>query len=298
MQYGNNVSLEGTELHALYSSPDIIPNIKFRRLRWGVHVAPFSSDLRFSYFLVFLYRFSSFLFFLLYSYPISSSFLSFVCYLLYCDSDVRIEFTTSVPQESRSRGARRTARGGVVGKGAYTRGRLRAQLLLNALNGKRTFRLFENIRRPEFECSGPQLEGPEFECSGPQLEGPEFEYSELSLRLRHSTRHLTPIVGEDDHFFSRLFNVDGISENKMVLGDITARIRHKLPDIRFTVKANLKTLNVPDLLTTNYYLVTAELKPLKRHMFRRNDETDQQQSGHIPNILLSFWRIQLPSNLI
>ncbi|KAJ4425645.1 hypothetical protein ANN_27841 [Periplaneta americana] len=38
------------------------------------------------------------------------------------------------------------------------------------------------IRRPEFECSGPQLEGPEFECSGPQLEGPEFEYSELSLK--------------------------------------------------------------------------------------------------------------------
>ncbi|KAJ4450508.1 hypothetical protein ANN_01935 [Periplaneta americana] len=40
-----------------------------------------------------------------------------------------------------------------------------------------------NIRRPEFECSGPQLEGPEFECSGPQLEGPEFEYSELSLKV-------------------------------------------------------------------------------------------------------------------
>ncbi|KAJ4428867.1 hypothetical protein ANN_25860 [Periplaneta americana] len=39
------------------------------------------------------------------------------------------------------------------------------------------------IRRPEFECSGPQLEGPEFECSGPQLEGPEFEYSELSLKV-------------------------------------------------------------------------------------------------------------------
>ncbi|KAJ4450687.1 hypothetical protein ANN_02116 [Periplaneta americana] len=39
-----------------------------------------------------------------------------------------------------------------------------------------------SIRRPEFECSGPQLEGPEFQCSGPQLEGPEFEYSELSLK--------------------------------------------------------------------------------------------------------------------
>ncbi|KAJ4425507.1 hypothetical protein ANN_27701 [Periplaneta americana] len=44
------------------------------------------------------------------------------------------------------------------------------------------FRICVSIRRPEFECSGPQLEGPEFECSGPQLEGPEFEYSELSLK--------------------------------------------------------------------------------------------------------------------
>ncbi|KAJ4443972.1 hypothetical protein ANN_05761 [Periplaneta americana] len=40
-----------------------------------------------------------------------------------------------------------------------------------------------SIRRPEFECSGPQLEGPEFECRGPQLEGPEFEYSGLSLKV-------------------------------------------------------------------------------------------------------------------
>ncbi|KAJ4443664.1 hypothetical protein ANN_05339 [Periplaneta americana] len=46
-------------------------------------------------------------------------------------------------------------------------------------------RVERGIRRPEFECSGPQLEGPEFECSGPQLEGPEFEYSELSLKLIH-----------------------------------------------------------------------------------------------------------------
>ncbi|KAJ4445711.1 hypothetical protein ANN_12396 [Periplaneta americana] len=43
-------------------------------------------------------------------------------------------------------------------------------------------RICVSIRRPEFECSGPQLEGPEFECSGPQLEGPEFEYSELSMK--------------------------------------------------------------------------------------------------------------------
>ncbi|KAJ4438494.1 hypothetical protein ANN_14439 [Periplaneta americana] len=44
-------------------------------------------------------------------------------------------------------------------------------------------RICVSIRRPEFECSGSQLEGPEFECSGPQLEGPEFEYSELSLKV-------------------------------------------------------------------------------------------------------------------
>ncbi|KAJ4434712.1 hypothetical protein ANN_23280 [Periplaneta americana] len=44
----------------------------------------------------------------------------------------------------------------------------------------------ESIRRPEFECSGPQSEGPEFECSGPQLEGPEFEYSGLSLKAFYS----------------------------------------------------------------------------------------------------------------
>ncbi|KAJ4429849.1 hypothetical protein ANN_22053 [Periplaneta americana] len=40
-----------------------------------------------------------------------------------------------------------TARGGVVGKGAYTRGRLRAQLLLNAVNGDRTFPTLPEVRR-------------------------------------------------------------------------------------------------------------------------------------------------------
>ncbi|KAJ4426503.1 hypothetical protein ANN_27317 [Periplaneta americana] len=54
-------------------------------------------------------------------------------------------------------------------------------------------RICVSIRRPEFECSGPQLEGPEFECSGPHLEGPEFEYSELSLKVCGSRyRELDP----------------------------------------------------------------------------------------------------------
>ncbi|KAJ4450587.1 hypothetical protein ANN_02012 [Periplaneta americana] len=48
-------------------------------------------------------------------------------------------------------------------------------------------RICVSNRRPEFECSGSQLEGPEFECSGPQLEGPEFEYSELSLKMSIQT---------------------------------------------------------------------------------------------------------------
>ncbi|KAJ4426968.1 hypothetical protein ANN_26767 [Periplaneta americana] len=40
-------------------------------------------------------------------------------------------------------------------------------------------RICVSIRRPEFECSGPQLEGPEFECSAV---GGKFECSELSLK--------------------------------------------------------------------------------------------------------------------
>ncbi|KAJ4432166.1 hypothetical protein ANN_20782 [Periplaneta americana] len=36
--------LHNTELHALYSSPDIIRNIKSRRLRWAVHVAQWSKS--------------------------------------------------------------------------------------------------------------------------------------------------------------------------------------------------------------------------------------------------------------
>ncbi|KAJ4430862.1 hypothetical protein ANN_19453 [Periplaneta americana] len=60
---------------------------------------------------------------------------------------------------------------------------------------------------PEFECSGPQLEGPEFECSGPQLEGPEFEYSELSLkeRLKH-----TDGVGECNIALKKPRNIDDL----------------------------------------------------------------------------------------
>ncbi|KAJ4443225.1 hypothetical protein ANN_04893 [Periplaneta americana] len=59
------------------------------------------------------------------------------------------------------------------------------------------------IRRPEFECSGPQLEGPEFECSGPQLEGPEFEYSELSLKVRGANNEKIPICS----FFCALVGI-------------------------------------------------------------------------------------------
>ncbi|KAJ4435607.1 hypothetical protein ANN_18223 [Periplaneta americana] len=61
-------------------------------------------------------------------------------------------------------------------------GSLKATSLVYRSSARVCVRNCVSIRRPEFECSGPQLEGPEFECSGPQLEGPEFEYSELSLK--------------------------------------------------------------------------------------------------------------------
>ncbi|KAJ4437061.1 hypothetical protein ANN_17196 [Periplaneta americana] len=64
----------------------------------------------------------------------------------------------------------------------YSRSISKALLILRS-STRVCVRICVSIRRPEFECSGPQLEGPEFECSGPQLEGPEFEYSELSLKV-------------------------------------------------------------------------------------------------------------------
>ncbi|KAJ4443296.1 hypothetical protein ANN_04964 [Periplaneta americana] len=146
-----------------------------------------------------------------------------------CDSDVRFELTTSVPQESRSRGLhgalrdgarRREERGmGLRGEGDCARSclgseggtdlpessrgvrrsssvrddsrmdtrvelsRLQQASLVYRSSTRVCVRNCVSIRRPEFECSVPQLEGPEFECSGQQLEGPEFEYSGLSLKV-------------------------------------------------------------------------------------------------------------------
>ncbi|KAJ4434019.1 hypothetical protein ANN_16338 [Periplaneta americana] len=123
-------------------------------------------------------------------------------------SDVRFELTTSVPQESRSRGLHGALMDGAAERGerAYAArewresarasgaGREERALDFSGVPSLETPRLVcrsstrvcvricVSIRRPEFECSGPQLEGPEFECSGPQLEGPEFEYSGLSLK--------------------------------------------------------------------------------------------------------------------
>ncbi|KAJ4439293.1 hypothetical protein ANN_07414 [Periplaneta americana] len=111
--------------------------------------------------------------------------------------DVRFELTTSVPQESRShrlhgtlsdvarwreeRGCITSTRRGWARSCYLTHQSKQARLVCRS-STRVCVRICVSIRRPEFECSGPQLEGPEFECSGPQLEGPEFEYSELSLK--------------------------------------------------------------------------------------------------------------------
>ncbi|KAJ4451107.1 hypothetical protein ANN_02547, partial [Periplaneta americana] len=125
------------------------------------------------------------------------------------DSNVRIELTTSVPHESRSHRLHgtlsdvarwREGRGCITSRDEFARasgaGREERALDFSGMPSLETGVTFESkqasrsstrvcvrIRRPEFECSGPQLEGPEFECSEPQLEGPEFEYSELSLKV-------------------------------------------------------------------------------------------------------------------
>ncbi|KAJ4449954.1 hypothetical protein ANN_01361 [Periplaneta americana] len=132
---------------------------------------------------------------------------------------------------------------GEEGKGPTRResgASLRAQLLLNAVNVERPSRLFQksvdseqasqanrsstrvcvricvSIRRPEFECSGSQLEGPEFECSGPQLEEPEFEYSELSLKIQQSGNIAANTSSRDEDVKrerNRLFDLLAVSIN-------------------------------------------------------------------------------------
>ncbi|KAJ4451036.1 hypothetical protein ANN_02472 [Periplaneta americana] len=134
-------------------------------------------------------------------------------------NDVRFELTTSVPQERRSRGAlwdgarrrgerantarewRESARASGAGReeraldfSGDAKERQQFSVIQSVSKPEQASLVYRSstrvcvrncisIRRPEFECSGPQLEGPEFECSGPQLEGPEFEYSELSLKI-------------------------------------------------------------------------------------------------------------------
>ncbi|KAJ4438140.1 hypothetical protein ANN_14079 [Periplaneta americana] len=108
--------------------------------------------------------------------------------------DVRFELTTSVPRERAYRagfmkheGRRDEGKGkGPRDEGECTRNcsmRMSKPEQASQSSTRVCVRICVSIRRPEFECSGPQLEGPEFECSGPQLEGPEFEYSELSLKV-------------------------------------------------------------------------------------------------------------------
>ncbi|KAJ4435149.1 hypothetical protein ANN_23725 [Periplaneta americana] len=163
--------LHSAELHALYSSPDIIRNIKSRRLRWAGHVERMAESRN-------AYR-------VLVGRPEGKRPFG------EAETDVRFELTTSVPQESRSH-RKRT-------RGEFQRDeKMRAHLKLSASQwesqSKQASLVYRSstrvcvrncisIRKPEFECRGPQLERPEFECSGPQLEGPEFEYSELSLKV-------------------------------------------------------------------------------------------------------------------
>ncbi|KAJ4430074.1 hypothetical protein ANN_22283 [Periplaneta americana] len=117
-----------------------------------------------------------------------------------------------------------------------------------------------SIRRPEFECSGPQLEGPEFECSGPQLEGPEFEYSELSLKVCGSRYCELDWLFNDAVSTTRLFSVDEIGDSEMVFDEMRPRIRHRLPSIHLTVGENLgKNPTRIDVIAINRNKQTAEI---------------------------------------
>ncbi|KAJ4437031.1 hypothetical protein ANN_17165 [Periplaneta americana] len=97
-------------------------------------------------------------------------------------------------------------------------------------------RICVSIRRSEFECSGPQLEGPEFECSGPQLEGPEFECSELSLKIMVALQ-LSLIDSVT------VSNVARREANRMLRNKKRDYLKEKLDE----VETNSKNKNIRDL---------------------------------------------------
>ncbi|KAJ4444038.1 hypothetical protein ANN_05827 [Periplaneta americana] len=156
--------LHNTELHALYSSPDIIRNIKSRRLRWAGHVARMGESRN-------AYR-------VLVGRPEGKRPLG----------RPRRRWEDNIKMDLREVGYDNRDWINLAQDRDRWRAYVRAAMNLRSKEASRSstrvcVRICVSIRRPEFECSGPQLEGPEFECSGPQLEGPEFEYSELSLKV-------------------------------------------------------------------------------------------------------------------
>ncbi|KAJ4448385.1 hypothetical protein ANN_10401 [Periplaneta americana] len=92
-------------------------------------------------------------------------------------------------------------------------------------------RICVSIRRPEFECSGPQLRGPEFECSGPQLEGPEFEYSELSLKVCGS-RYCELETGI-------LSTMENLQQILQAIAEMKAEMKKDISDVKAEMKNDI-----------------------------------------------------------
>ncbi|KAJ4438048.1 hypothetical protein ANN_13987 [Periplaneta americana] len=118
--------------------------------------------------------------------------------------DVRIELTTSVPHESRSHRLHgtlsdvarwREERGCITSRDEFARasgaGREERALDFSGMPSLET--VIQSVSKQSKQASRSStrvcvricvsIRRPEFECSGPQLEGPEFEYSELSLKV-------------------------------------------------------------------------------------------------------------------
>ncbi|KAJ4432813.1 hypothetical protein ANN_21452 [Periplaneta americana] len=167
--------LHNTELHALYSSPDIIRNIKSRRLRWARHVAHMGESRN--------------------AYRVLVGRSEGIRSL----GRPRRRWEDNIKMDLREVGYDDRYWINLAQDRDQWRAYVRAGMNLRS-STRVCVRNCVSSRRPEFECSGPQLEGPEFECSGPQLEGPEFEYNELSLKviLRRFINILDYLVSEWD----------------------------------------------------------------------------------------------------
>ncbi|KAJ4448597.1 hypothetical protein ANN_10616 [Periplaneta americana] len=156
--------LHNTELHSLYSSPDIIRNLKSRRLRWAGHVARIGESRNAYRELVGRAEGKR---------PLGRP---------------RRRWEDNIKMDLREVGYDGRDWINLAQDRDQWRAYVRAAMNLRVpLKPSNQASLVYQSSISKASATVVSIRGPEFECSGPQLEGPEFECSELSLKCAVSS---------------------------------------------------------------------------------------------------------------